>query len=240
MSNGPGFGTVSSRTLRVNVFQGNQAPVISEGYRYNRDEWLVAPQSSQTYGLDFISAVDIENDPVAMSFDVVSQPQGATAAFNGATVTGMTRVGQYVFRFTARDATHTVTREFVRTVVDDPTRVGPGARLPPAGSKSIGSATSRRGGTGTAAHTATQAKVSPEVFQQPVSGYTEKSRLLIQAAWLREMLEADAEMMGTGLRPWRHFELLDFDEDGEVDLVRIEFEDGLVWAFHIHEPAGVL
>jgi hypothetical protein len=110
-------GAETTREVVVRAYDGNQPPVIAEGHRYYRDGWLVN-RSTSTYGPLYISAFDLEGDPVSMSFSVVTQPQGARARFEGNRVSGLTRPGAYVFRFTARDPTHEVSREFTQVVAD--------------------------------------------------------------------------------------------------------------------------
>lgn len=122
-------GNAVARDVTIRAHQGNQPPVIAEGSRYYKKEWILLPQTSAVYGPGFISALDMEGDPVSTSFSVVSQPPGANARFNGSTVSGLTVAGNYTFRFTASDPTHTVSRDFVRTVVGSsppPSEPGPG------------------------------------------------------------------------------------------------------------------
>ena len=109
-------GASASRDIALAVYAGNQPPIIAEGNRYFKDGWIVLPQSTSVYGPGFISALDLEGDPVSTSFTVVSQPAGANATFSGQNVSGMTVAGTYTFRFTASDATHTVTRDFNQIV----------------------------------------------------------------------------------------------------------------------------
>ena len=209
------FTNSARRTLKVRVFGANQAPVITEGYRYYRDEWLVRPKSSETYGPDFISAADIEGDPVTTSFSVISQPQGASAAFNGATVTGMTHGGEYTFRFTASDPTHTVTRTFTRYVVDDdsPKQASVG-RQRPADAPETGKAVAR----------SSSANSAPAVAP-PSSAGAGKSTVSRLGVLLDGLVTGEL----AGLPEWRRIQTLDADEDGEIDLLVIEFIDGLVW-----------
>jgi hypothetical protein len=110
-------GGSTSRVVIVRAYEGNQAPVIAEGHRFFKDGWMVQPRSTNTYGPLFISAFDLEGDPVTTSFSVVSQPPRADARFKGANVSGMTVPGTYVFRFTASDGTRTASREFKQLVV---------------------------------------------------------------------------------------------------------------------------
>ena len=106
-----------SRDVFVRAYAGNQPPVIAEGHRFFKQGWLVLPESSQTFGPDFIDAFDLEGDPLTTAFSVLSQPPGANARFSGSTVTGMTTPGEYRFRFTASAGGHVVTRDFVRAVI---------------------------------------------------------------------------------------------------------------------------
>lgn len=117
----------TTRDVIVRVYSGNQPPFFAEGYRYLKDERLILPRSSNTYGGLFISAMDREGDPVTTSFSVVSQPAGANAVFSGATVSGLTVPGIYTFRFAASDPTHTVYRDFNQLVVS---ATGSAASLP--------------------------------------------------------------------------------------------------------------
>jgi O-glycosyl hydrolase len=110
-------GGSTSRDVTVRAYDGNQPPVIAEGHRFFKDGWMVQPGSTNTYGPLFISAFDLEGDPVTTSFSVVSQPPRADAKFKGANVSGMTVPGTYVFRFTASDGTRSVSREFKQVVV---------------------------------------------------------------------------------------------------------------------------
>src|SRR6185436_19068282 len=70
-------GGSTSRNVTVRAFDGNQPPVIAEGHRYFKDGWMVSPRSTNTYGPLFISAFDLEGDPVTTQFSVVSQPPKA-------------------------------------------------------------------------------------------------------------------------------------------------------------------
>jgi O-glycosyl hydrolase len=110
-------GNATARDVTVRAYQGNQPPVIEEGNRFYKQEWIVQPRSSAVYGPLFINAFDLEGDPVTTSLSVVQQPPGANATFSGTTVSGMTVAGDYTFRFTASDPTHTVFRDFTRRVV---------------------------------------------------------------------------------------------------------------------------
>jgi hypothetical protein len=222
------WGRVVARSLRVRVFNGNQAPVITEGYRYYRDEWLIAPEATATYGADFIAAGDIDGDPVTTSFSVVSQPSGANASFSGATVTGMTRAGEYVFRFTARDATHTVTRDFTRRVVSDEAPAPSNARRRPESAPSKGSAQPRSqtsGSPGPATVT-----TAPTVFARlPIAGRRTERPSRLTLLRVRELLQALEAGESRGLTTWSRLDLLDVDDDGQVDVIRVEFIDGVVW-----------
>jgi hypothetical protein len=110
-------GGSTSRVATVRAYDGNQPPVIAEGHRFFKDGWMVQPRSTNTYGPLFISAFDLEGDPVTTGFSVVSQPPRADATFKGANVSGMTSPGTYVFRFTASDGTRSASREFKQVVV---------------------------------------------------------------------------------------------------------------------------
>jgi O-glycosyl hydrolase len=110
-------GATASRDVTVRVYAGNQPPVIAEGHRYFKDGWMVQPQSTNTYGPLFISAFDLDGDPVTTRFSVVSQPPGGKAQFEGAKVSGLTVPGTYTFRFTASDPSQSVSRDFQQIVV---------------------------------------------------------------------------------------------------------------------------
>ena len=113
---GDSAGGSVSRDVTLRVYNGNQPPYFAEGSRDHKDQWIVLPESTSIYGPGFISALDMEGDPVTSSFSVVSQPAGANATFSGQNVSGMTVAGTYTFRFTASDPTHTVTRDFTQIV----------------------------------------------------------------------------------------------------------------------------
>ena len=223
----------STRTLRLRVYAGNQAPVITEGYRYYRDEWIVAPRSGQTYGADFISAGDIEGDPVTTSFSVVSQPQGANATFTGATVTGMTRPGDYVFRFTASDPGHTVTRDFVRRVVAaEPTAPASGARRRPDTTPPTGLAGPRPSSVPGGTQVSSRAQATTVLPVPKRMGMAGPRRRIVPAETVRDLLEALAAGESSGGLPrWSRIALVDLDDDGAMDVVQIEFVDGsvVVW-----------
>ena len=106
----------TSRDVTVRFYAGNMPPVIAEGHRYFKEGWMVLPQSTNTYGPLFITAFDLDGDPVTTRFSVVSQPPGANARFEGTKVSGLTVPGTYTFRFTASDPTQSVSRDFKQVV----------------------------------------------------------------------------------------------------------------------------
>jgi O-glycosyl hydrolase len=217
-------GNAASRNVVVRAYQGNQAPVIAEGHRFYKQEWMFLPETTAIYGPLFISAFDLEGDPVTTSFSVVSQPSGANARFTGTTVSGMTVAGNYTFRFTASDSARTATRDFVRTVVsasdppDPGAPVGTGRRRPPS-VEPIGIARPR--GTtsdrGAALPAAAPVQAPPPAVAQP--------------AGLGPLLERIDELIDPDRkgRTWRRIEFIDSDADRTIDVIRIEMTNGDVW-----------
>jgi O-glycosyl hydrolase len=217
-------GNAASRNVVVRAHPGNQAPVIAEGHRFYKQEWIILPASTATYGPLFISAFDLEGDPVTTSFSVVSQPSGANARFEGVNVSGMTVPGTYTFRFTAGDPSRTVTRDFVRTVVsasdppDPGAPVGTGRRRPPS-VEPIGIARPRR--------TTSDRGAAPQAaapVQTPTSAVAQPAGL---GPWLERIDELiDPDRKG---RTWRRIEFIDSDADRTIDVIRIEMTNGDVW-----------
>jgi len=231
-----------ARDVTVRAYQGNQPPVIAEGHRYYKQEWLVPPESAMVFGPLFIRAIDIEGDPLTTSFSVVSQPSGGRASFSGNTVSGLTVPGQYTFRFTASDPTHTVTRDFVRRVVasaadapDNPdVPLGGGGRRRPAGAPSLGKAAARTTppptgsdrsqGTASVAAAATLPRAQP-LAPEPVR-FQEAARILeLLEEARRTLVQTDPDS------GWRRVEVFDQDSDGLIDLIRIELQNGAVWTW---------
>ena len=212
----------SSRDVTVRVYPGNQPPVIAEGHRFFKEEWLILPQSSQTYGPDFISAFDLEGDPVTTTFSVLRQPAGANAQFSGTTVTGLTVAGEYAFRFTASDGARTSTRDFVRLVVGGVPVKGvviPGTERRPRQANSGGSSSSGP----------TQAKANAPISADVPTLPARPAQLTSDgAALLDELLNylLDRGLIDDG---WQLVELRDTDGDGTLDLARIRLRHDLVW-----------
>jgi hypothetical protein len=227
----------SSRDVTVRVYPGNQPPVIAEGHRFFKEEWLILPESSQTYGTDFISAFDLEGEPVTTAFSVVRQPLGANARFNGATVSGMTVAGEYTFRFTVSDGTRTATREFTRLVVGGVPVKGergsgaerrprwPEPRRPPAA-----------GATSTAvAEVAPPAATRQPAVTQPVEAVA--VRLSREAAERLGQILDDLVALGLLEAGLQVIELHDTDTNGWLDRVEVRLVNGDVWSFPL-EQAG--
>ena len=217
-------GNAAARDVTVRAYAGNQPPVIAEGHRYYKQEWIIQPTSTATYGPLFITAIDLEGDPITTSFSVVSQPAGAQASFSGSTVSGMTAAGTYTFRFTASDPTQTVFRDFTRTVVSStapPSGSGSGRRRPPT-AEPIGQAVPRTGPTASPAPGTGEIRTSARTWTA-------------SAHWIKQMLtdlSTTNSLTGTG-DDWRRIEFTDADADGLLDSVTLETMSGDVWIFTI-------
>src|SRR4029453_3608277 len=70
-------GASTSRNVTLRVYDGNPPPLIAEGHRFFKDGRMILPKSIITYGPLFISAFDLDGDPVKTQFSVVSQPPKA-------------------------------------------------------------------------------------------------------------------------------------------------------------------
>jgi glucuronoarabinoxylan endo-1,4-beta-xylanase len=102
----------TTKTITVMVFPNNQPPIISA--LQSRLPVIV------TLPIDTVAiqgaAYDLEADALTYSWTVVSQPVGATAlivtpnAVNRTTVKNLTIAGNYVFKYSVSDPTHTVSR----------------------------------------------------------------------------------------------------------------------------------
>ena len=99
-----------TREVLTTVFKGNQPPVPMDVH--NRiPVWVtVADGGTLLRG----GSWDIEGDPVTFHWSIAAQPDGASPVLETpddikCRVTGMTVAGDYVFRLTASDPTHTVT-----------------------------------------------------------------------------------------------------------------------------------
>jgi Secretion system C-terminal sorting domain len=111
----------TTKQVTVQVFPNNQAPVISA--LQSRIPVLVTLPVDTTVLQG--AAFDLEGDALTMQFSVISQPAGASAQLTNVQTAGntvrntaknMTVAGDYTFRFTVFDATHTVYRDIVVTV----------------------------------------------------------------------------------------------------------------------------
>lgn len=97
------------RRLMLTVFEGNQAPVPMDVH--NRlPVWVTVRDGGTVLRA---GAWDIEDDPVAFRWSVVSQPEDAAAALEtpqnaSCRATGMTVPGDYAFRVEVSDPSHTV------------------------------------------------------------------------------------------------------------------------------------
>ncbi len=98
------------REVRVNVFAENRPPVILD--LHNRIPVMVTLPHSTT--LLRAAAIDLEGDRVTTRWSVVRRPPGASVALEpvpkdrsktARRATGLTRAGEYVFRFHADDGT---------------------------------------------------------------------------------------------------------------------------------------
>ena len=241
-------GNTVARDVTVRAYQGNQPPVIAEGHRYYKSEWILLPRTTATYGPLFISAFDLEGDPVSTSFSVVSQPAGANARFDGNNVSGLTVAGQYTFRFTASDPTHTVSRDFVRTVVGStppaesgptptPTPPGTGSRRRPPDTEPSGQAVPRQPGGAN-----TDGPVRPNSARPPAStgetprGYRAPSASLgMGAGDIEQLLAGFAAIEDLSATPggWRAIQVFDQNGDDQIDVIVIQFLDERVWVIRI-------
>jgi O-glycosyl hydrolase len=234
-------GNSVTRDVSIRAYQGNQAPIIVEGNRYYKKEWILLPRTTVTYGVLFISAFDLEGDPVTTSFSVVSQPAGASASFNGSTVSGLTVAGNYTFRFTASDPTHTVSRDFVRTVVGSsppPTESGPtptpgtGSRRRPPDTDPVGRAVPRQGGDRPAQASMNTSGVTGSRSRGTTSTVSDLWRSLRVAPDTIDQLVmhlATIDDISPPAEPWHVIDVLDHDGDGQVDTVVIELVGGGLW-----------
>jgi hypothetical protein len=225
-----------ARDVTVRAYQGNQPPVIAEGHRIYKREWIVQPQSGSTFGPLFITAFDLEGDPVTTSFSVISQPSGANARFNGATVSGMTRTGDYTFRFTASDPTHTVTRDFVRTVVGSSPPPesgstpppGTGGRRRPPDTEPTGQAVPRQSGldrlAGSSRPSAAAVRLSTPLTGNAAAGdslVTGAAPLPFESLLIRlDRIDDQSVLPDT----WRVLDVGDQNGDALIDVVIIELE----------------
>ncbi len=103
--------TVTTKTVTVQVFSGNQAPIISS--MQSRIPVIITLPIDTTILHSY--AYDIEGSTVTYSYTVVSQPAGASVTIvNSATgvtaVRNMTVAGDYVFKLTVSDGTNTTSR----------------------------------------------------------------------------------------------------------------------------------
>jgi O-glycosyl hydrolase len=112
---------ITTKQVTVQVFQNNQPPVISE--LQSRIPVIVTLPVDTTVLQG--SAFDLEGDPLNMQFSVVNEPAGASAQLVVLQTAGNTTrsaarnmnvPGDYVFRFTVSDASHTVHRDITVTV----------------------------------------------------------------------------------------------------------------------------
>lgn len=102
---------VVNRTLELTVHAANRPPEIG---LHNRIPVLMTQPTSTTTLR--VSIPDPEGDPVTVQWTVLSTPPGATVSLSAPTATscdasGMTVAGDYVFRVTAQDPTHTVVKD---------------------------------------------------------------------------------------------------------------------------------
>ena len=230
-------GNTVNRDVTLRAYQGNQPPVIAEGHRYFKKEWILPPGTTATYGPLFISAFDLEGDPVSTSFSVVSQPAGANARFNGITVSGLTVAGNYTFRFTASDPTHTVTRDFVRTVVGStpPTEPGPlpgpGGRRRPPDTEPTGRAVPRQPGPTPPAFTQSRTTLHPASTSEILGADWADARRVDSGAHSIEriIVRLDAVDDLSGFHGWSLIEVLEQDGDDVIDVVIIELVGERVW-----------
>jgi hypothetical protein len=108
-----------TRRLPLTVYMGNQAPVFfAPALHHRRPVTVMLPQTSATL-IHFAS--DLENDPIAYQWTVASQPPGANATLATPTqsaciANNLTVAGDYVFRVTAQDSTHSVSTNHTLTV----------------------------------------------------------------------------------------------------------------------------
>jgi hypothetical protein len=111
----------TTKQVTVQVFSGNQAPIISA--LQSRIPVLVTLPVDTTVLQG--AAYDLEGDSLTMGFSIVSQPAGASAKLlNLQTIDNTIRTsaenmavaGNYVFRYSVSDPTHTVYRDITITV----------------------------------------------------------------------------------------------------------------------------
>ncbi len=103
---------VVSREVRMEVFAGNPAPVISD--LHNRIPVRVTLPDSSTNLRS--GAWNVDGDTLSYQWSIVSQPIGAAATFETPTdertiVNGLTVAGDYIFRITVDDGTTAVSAE---------------------------------------------------------------------------------------------------------------------------------
>lgn len=107
----------SKRKVFLRVHAANQPPVIVD--LHNRIP--VEPTAAGGATMLRAHAWDLEGDPLAFRWSIVSQPAGANAQLdipdkNACKVTGMTAAGEYTFQFEAKDPTHAVQQRLTVTV----------------------------------------------------------------------------------------------------------------------------
>lgn len=100
---------VVRRRIMTTVYDGNQPPVPIDVH--NRIP--VQPRVADAQTLLRAGAFDIEGDPVTFKWSVVRSPTGTAPVLESpdeaaCKVTGLTKAGEYTFRLTASDPTHSV------------------------------------------------------------------------------------------------------------------------------------
>ncbi len=106
-----------TRHVLFNVHAENEPPVPLDVH--NRIPVIVTLPASSTQLRG--GAWDLEGDPLAYRWSVLSQPPGekaslVNAATTNCTASNMSVAGDYIFRFEASDPTHTVSEELMVTV----------------------------------------------------------------------------------------------------------------------------
>jgi len=108
---------VVQREVRLMVHSGNQPPIFT-GVHNRLPVLVTLPDNSTELRVE---GIDLENDPLSYQWSVVSKPSGAGATLgapnsNKCRVYSMSMPGDYVFKITMSDPTHSVS-EFLTVPV---------------------------------------------------------------------------------------------------------------------------
>jgi hypothetical protein len=138
-------GNTTNKQVTVMAFGGNQAPILSS--LQGRIPVIVTLPVDTTILHGY--CYDLEGDALTYQWSVVSQPSGASAQLATPTaaitcaVRNMTVAGDYVFKYSCSDPTHTVSREITVPVfpVNDTPYITSVSATPPVVSPASGSST---------------------------------------------------------------------------------------------------